>query len=260
MTLSHRSRAGAALAAAAALVAGAGTASAQNSIPGDTNPGTTVVAGSAVATITVDAAAADATGVTGKVTNTSSSSLSCTGPTGNSPLAGTVTDATVVAASDDYYAAHSFKPDPNTKIDLASIPFVGKVSADIGLGGLLDFLPTTGSLAPMFGEAWAARAAITEGYTVAGQAGHNGTVPKFSVPAGGTTEWTSQLGRPSSGPRTDFQAGAFFICTSGNGALYRLAGYEGGTTPTGRPSAAGTGSLDTGSLGSAGAGSSGSGR
>ena len=56
MTLSHRSRAGAALAAAAALVAGAGTASAQNSIPGDTNPGTTVVAGSAVATITVDAA------------------------------------------------------------------------------------------------------------------------------------------------------------------------------------------------------------
>lgn len=246
-------RTGAALASAALLATTmAGPAAAQNSIPGDNNPGTTVIDGSTLATVTVADAAADATSVTGTFANTSDKTLTCAGPAGTSPHGGLVSEATVAKAMFDYYATRAHKADPVLDVDFFSIPFVGTIGVNADLAGILKLLPS-GSGAQLFGEAYAQRQAINDAFQAAKQVGHQGTVTKFTVNAGDTHPWTANLNRPSAGARTDFQAGAFFVCTDPAKTIYRFAGYEGGTAPTDgiTPESGLVGSLDSSSLGDA---------
>lgn len=238
-----------ALAAATALAA-AGLASAQMApaaLPGTGAAEDQIVVGSDLVTVTVDPAGADATEITGTLTNNTESDFSCRQPGGNlTTPAGTVTDAALVRRSENFLAGNVV-PQPNTLgLDTASL------GAMLGTGSL-------GSLG--LGDPAAAELAeIGDAQNRARLAGHYGEVrPGFLVPAGSDREWTATLTVPS-GERTDFVAGAMFTCqrTDATGQWFAFTGFEepaddddngngGGSLPGG---SLGMGSLPLGSLGS----------
>lgn len=232
-----RSKRIAAAAAATLIACGAvtpGGAAAQNVIPGDLNPGKVVVTWLPGVTVNVTQPSLERVEVA--VTNTSGIGLRCSGPNDNSRDGITVTTGPVAQAAMQYYANFEHKPDPADSFGS------GAYGAQIEWNAILSFLPT-GSVAPMFGPAYAARDWISRQHDAARAKGHTGTSTSFGVGAGGTTKVDVPLSPPSHGPRTEFDAAAFFVCTSGANT-YAFAGYE--NAP---PSSPGTGAVASGSLG-----------
>ena len=213
---------------------------AQNVIPGDTNPGTTVVTALSGVSITVTQPTIST--VTVAMTNSSGRNLNCRGMDTAKPIGGTVTEARVAQSSLAYYAAFPYKPEPSPVF--GSTAANNTVGANIPLGPILGFLPT-GSIAPALGAAYAARDAIASDHAAAAQAGHTGTIGEFTVNNNATVTRTVTLGPPAYGQRTDFQAAVFTVCSEPSGRAYAFAGYEGGV----EPEVPGGGLLRSGSLG-----------
>lgn len=221
------------------------TAGAQNVIPGDVNAGTVVVTTLPGVTVTVNQP--DLTSVTVTVANNSGRNLACAGPTGNGSVGASVTPAPVAQAAVQYYANFAHKSEPVSVFGSSGNVQNqdGAITAQVPFGPLLGLLPS-GSVAPILGDAYAARDWISRQNTSAKMAGHAGTTGAFSVNSGATSATrTVPLSPPSNGPRTDFSAAAFLVCTDPAGQAYALAGYEGGTPPL--PTNAGA--LPIGSLG-----------
>lgn len=220
-------------------------AGAQNVIPGDVNAGKVVVTSLTGVRITVEQSNLHAVNVI--VTNNSDRNLTCAGPEGNGSIGASVTTAPVAQAAVQYYANFAHKSDPVSTFGSAGNVQNqnGTITAQVPFGPLLGLLPS-GSIAPILGDAYAARDWISRGNTAAKMAGHAGTIGTFFVNRGATPQArTVPLSAPSSGPRTDFSAGAFLVCTDPSGQAYAFAGYESGTAPS--PSNDGT--LPIGSTG-----------
>jgi len=215
---------------------------AQNVIPGDLAAGKTVITWLPGVEITVTQP--NTASVNFTIRNNSGRNLTCNGPANNSGIGATATPARVAQAAVQYYANFPFKPDP--KDSFGSTGNVGAgdgdLTVDIGWAPILGFLPT-GSIAPFLGDSYAARDWISSKHTAATVKGHTGTIGSFSVNNGGTSNQTINLGPPTNGPRTDFDAGVYLVCTSGNDA-YAFAGYENGP-----PSPTNEGTLPIGSTG-----------
>ena len=228
-------RAALATAMVLSLAAAPATASAQNVIPGDLNPGNVVITWLPGVSVDVTQSPTSLDKVTVTVTNNSGLSLWCNGPEENSGIGATVTTGPVAQAAMQYYANFEHKPDP--KDNLGS----GAYGAIIEWNAILAFLPT-GSISPMFGPAYAARDWISRQHTAATLNGHTGTSTQFTVNHGQIFPTTITLSPPSNGPRTDFDAAAYLVCTSG-GKTYAFAGYENG------PPGPNEGALPIGSVG-----------
>lgn len=220
-----------------------GAASAQNVIPGDLEAGKTVVTWLPGVEITVSQP--NLSSVSFTVRNTSGRDLTCNGPANNSGIGAIATPARVAQAAVQYYANFPYKADP--KDSFGSTGNVGAgdgdLTVDIGWGPILGFLPT-GSIAPFLGDSYAARDWISRQHGAATMKGHTGTTGTFTVYSGSTpSNRTIPLGPPSNGPRTDFDAAVYLVCTSGDQA-YAFAGYENGP-----PSPTNAGTLPIGSTG-----------
>lgn len=226
-----------ALSAAVLATTATGTATAQNSIPGDTHPGTVVRVDPSRAEVRVNDAGADAAQISGTFRNLTGASLSCRGVSGADSSSGTVAPAQVVLAGHEYYKTFPAKPAPS-----GGVSVLGSIDIGIDLADVEMLLPG-GSVAPMFGAAFAARSKITTDFADAKMMGHTGNVSWFNVNNGSTHTWSAALGPAGTAAREDFQAGVIFVC-NGGGTTYAFAGYE-GTPPTPDP----RGILHSGSLG-----------
>lgn len=222
--------------------ASSGAASAQNVIPGDLNPGNVVVTWLPGVTVTVTQP--NLSQVTVAMTNTSGRNLSCNGPNGDSGIGATVTPAPVAQAAVQYYANFAHKPEPLDRFGSTGNLGAGDgdLTVDIGWNPILAFLPS-GSASPILGEAYAARDWISRNHTTARTKGHAGASGALTVNNGATATTTVNLDPPTNGPRTNFDAGAFLVCTSGS-ERYAFAGYENGP-----PSPTNAGTLPIGSVG-----------
>lgn len=234
-----------ALTAATALAISAAapvSASAQTVIPGDLNPGSVVVTW--LPGVTVNVTQPNLSQATVTVQNASGKNLRCDGPEGGSGIGATVTPARVAQAAIQYYANFAHKPAPMDRFGSTGNLGAGEgdLTVDIGWNPILAFLPS-GSAAAALGEAYAARDWISRQHTAAMTQGHAGTSTQFTVNNGNTFSTTINLGPPSNGPRTDFDAGAFLVCTSGD-EKFAFAGYENGP-----PSPSNAGTLPIGSVG-----------
>lgn len=234
--------------AASATLAGTGTAFAQNVIPGDTNEGVVVRVQPDRATVVVNAHNGTANTVTGTFTNRTGSDMTCEGNMAgsNQPVdqryAGAVAPATVVRDALSYYRTFTAHPRPGMA------EAVTMAGSTININARMQEVPGLfpgGSIAPTFGPAFAAQAAIVEAYTEAKVHGQTGQVPRFNVNNGATHNWSATLGHATAGARQNFDAGVIFLCTAGPG-LWAFAGYEAGTTP---PVDNPRGNLQSGSLG-----------
>lgn len=202
-------------------------------IPGANDTGTVVITDSNRLVVSVDAAQASATAVTGRIQNTTGTPFRCATPgVQNLEFAGQVTEAAVVARSMRYYATNIFQPVGGVGLDLTGIEL-----DPMPIGSLLDILPT-GSFNKALGATRSELIDIRSAQEAARVLGHTGdprvaNAVAFTVGANGTATWTAQLGAPASGQRTDFQAAAMFFCTETTGALraHVFAGYEGGVAP-----------------------------
>ncbi len=226
------------LSIAAALPA---AATAQNVIPGDLNPGSVVV--TSLPGVTVSVNQPNLSQVTVTVANASGKNLRCDGPTGGSGIGATVTPAPVAQAAIQYYANFAHKPEPLDRFGSSGNLGAGNgdLTVDIAWNPILAFLPS-GSASPILGEAYAARDWIARQHTAAVTKGHAGASTQFTVNNSSNFSTTIDLGPPSNGPRTDFNAGAFLVCTSGN-EKFAFAGYENG------PPGPNEGALPIGSVG-----------
>lgn len=213
----------AALSVAASLSA---TAAAQNVIPGDLNPGSVVV--TSLPGVTVTVTQANLSQVTVTLANASGKNLRCDGPAGGSGIGATVTPAPVAQAAIQYYANFAHKPEPLDRFGSTGNLGAGDgdLTVDIAWNPILAFLPS-GSASPVLGEAYAARDWIARQHTAAVTKGHAGVSTQFTVNSGNSFSTDINLGPPSNGPRTDFNAAAFLVCTSG-AEKFALAGYENG--------------------------------
>ncbi|MDV8001825.1 hypothetical protein [Rhodococcus sp. IEGM 1408] len=227
-----------------ALAVAPAVAGAQNVIPGDVNAGKVVV--TSLPGVIVTVTQPNLSAVTVGVANNSGRNLTCAGPEGNGSIGASVTTAPVTQAAVQYYANFAYKSDPVSAFGSSGNVQNqnGTITAQVPFGPLLGLLPS-GSISPILGDAYAARDWISRGNTAAKMAGHAGTTGTFSVNNGATQSRSVPLSAPSSGPRTDFSAGAFLVCSDPNGQAYALAGYEGGVAPS--PSNGGT--LPIGSTG-----------
>lgn len=239
LAIRHAAIAASALSAVVALPA---AATAQNVIPGDLTPGNVVV--TSLAGVSVSVTQPDLSRVTVSTTNNSGKDLRCDGPEGGSGIGVTVTPDEVAQAAMQYYANFAYQPAPQDRFGSTGNLGAGDgdLTVDIAWNPILAFLPT-GSIAPMFGEAYAARDWIASQHRRAVTQGHAGTSTQFSVNNGTTFTTTVTLNPPSAGPRTDFDAGAFLVCTSGT-EKFAFAGYENGP-----PSPTNDGALPIGSVG-----------
>lgn len=212
------------------------TASAQNVIPGDLNPGNVVITW--LPGVTVNVTKPNPSQVSVQFVNNSGINLRCNGHDNNSGVGATVTTGPIAQAAMQYYANFAHKPDPADSFGS------GDMGAKIEWNAILSFLPS-GSAAPIFGEAYAARDWISRQHTAATLRGHTGTSGAFTVNNGNsfTTNPPVNLSTPSNGPRTDVDAAAYLICTSGSQA-YAFAGYENGA-----PRPTNDGALPIGSIG-----------
>lgn len=228
-------RAAVALLSAAGLLAGSGLAAAEvapMALPGtDDSTSQMGVGGPDRGEVTVDAAGADATTVTGSFKNTSDASLSCRtlGVGGSSPAV-TVTDAETVRMS-IAYLSDNLLPPPSPMPGLNP----GSMGVMLGSGSL-------GSLG-LGDDAAVDMDKIQKAQDKSRVAGHYGTAPDFVVAAGASVDWTVTLTLPNAGKRTDFNAGALVTCEQG-GNWFAFAGFEDDA------SNGGGGSLSMGSLGS----------
>ncbi|MBB1032110.1 hypothetical protein G6027_14730 [Dietzia sp. SLG310A2-38A2] len=222
------------LALISALVVGLGSpAAAHAQVPGAIDTGTVVITDSNRLVVSVDAAQATATNVTGRIQNTTGTGFRCATPgVQGLEYPGQVTEAEIVARSMRYYANNIFQPIGGVGLDITGIEL-----DPIPIGSLLDILPT-GSVNKALGATRSDLMDIRSAQEAARVAGHTGD-PRvggnvaFTVGANASVTWSAQLGAPASGQRTDFQAAALFFCTETTGArrAHVFAGYEGGVAP-----------------------------
>ncbi|MDV8001824.1 hypothetical protein [Rhodococcus sp. IEGM 1408] len=223
-----------ALALVSALTVGLGCpAVAHAQIPGAIDTGTVVITDSNRLAVTVDAAQASATTITGRIQNTTGTAFRCATPgVQGLEFPGQVTEAEVVARSMRYYANNVFEP-----VGGVDLPLGGIDLDPMPIGSLLDILPT-GSFNKALGATRSELIDIRTAQESARVLGHTGD-PRvggdavFNIAANGSVTWSAPLGAPASGQRTDFQAGAMFFCTETAGArrAHVFAGYEGGVAP-----------------------------
>ena len=228
-------------------LAGAGVAGAANVIPGDTDPGVTIITSQPGVTVTIDEVDRVTGAVSGTFVNESGSNLTCTSPNPNPNLqrGGTVSTATVVQDSLEYYT--QFQSDQAGTVSAgSSVPLIGRVGVNVPFWPLLQLVPT-GSLAGSLSDGTAEAADIVTAHTDAKLRGLVGDVSTFTVNNGVTRPWNTTLSPASIGERGDDQLGVIFVCRIGaaTGQHYAWVGYEGGAPP-----APETGSLSGGSLGS----------
>lgn len=233
--------------AAAAAIAAPGIAQAQTTtIPGDVPDSVVVRVVPSAATVTVNNAAAAATTVSGTFVNRTGQRLECQGYPSTANVGGTVAPAEVVQESLEYYKNFPLRPRMGQAVtpDI-DIPVFGSAipTIDMNMEEIPGLLPG-GSIAPMFGPAYAASSAIAEKYAAAKVKGQTGQMGTFSLNNNATRNWTSNLGNPTSGTREDFQAGVIFLCSGGD-SYWAFGGYEGGIEPERDP----RGVLQSGSLG-----------
>lgn len=227
-----------ALLGAAGLAAGSGVAAAQISpmaLPGTDDSTIQVAVGhDDLATVTVDAAEADATEITGTFTNNSEGPLSCSAPGGASSDAGTVTEADLVDRSLAYLTGNLVVGGGGL-----GVPGLNPGSVDVMLG--------TGSLGSLGlgDEAAVELDAIQQAQDRERLKGHYGTIGSFTVAAGASEDWSATLSVPT-GDRTDFDAAALITCSDDSDQWYAFAGYEETDDETDDET---TGSLSGGSLG-----------
>lgn len=227
-----------ALLGAVGLVAGSGVAAAQiapMALPGTDDSMIQVAVGAELATVTVDAAGADAAEVTGTFTNDSDEALVCATPGAfGASDGGTVTEAPLAVRSLAYLTGNL-------------IPGGGGLDIPGLNPGSLDVMLGSGSLGSLgLGDPAAVELdAIQQGQDRARLAGHYGTVDGFTVLSGETENWTATLSVPS-GERTDFDAAALFTCSQED-QWYAFIGVEEGSEDDDN---GGGGSLSMGSLGS----------
>ena len=203
-----------------------------NVVPGADQNSTVVHTGFNHLSITVDAANAAATHITGKVKNNSDQSFTCAGPRGNSNISGDVTTAKLVKQSEDYYRNNTFRELPKVPLNIGGIPLLGNIRiGELDLGSLGPLIQGFGGV---LGDPNEQRKKIAEQYSTARVKGHAGLIERFTIAPGATRDFSVYLNNPSSGPRTDFDAAAFIICTDSTNAAYAFTGYEEGTNqPTG---------------------------
>jgi len=257
MHISLRRSAVAAAAAAGLVVSGLAAASAQNVIPGDTDPGQTIFTGRDGVTITIDEIDRETGAVSGTFVNEFGSNLNCASPDANPDLVrgGTVSTAEVIEASIDYYTRYQ-SSQPGQIVAGSSIPLLGQAGIDVPFWPLFQLLPT-GSAAGSLSNSVSEATEIANANRDALMQGMVGRIGTFTVNNGVTRDWSTTLSPPSIGERGTDPLGVIFVCRVGNagGPHYAFAAYE--DVPPPEP---GTGSLAGGSLGSgeAGNGSSGS--
>ncbi|QCQ91028.1 hypothetical protein [Rhodococcus sp. SGAir0479] len=266
MATTFRRAAAATTAVAGLALAGAGVAGAANVIPGDTDPGRTIITSQPGVTVTIDTVDRATGAVTGTLVNQSGMNLNCTSPNPNPGLqrGGTVSAATVIRDSLDHYTR--FQSDQAGAINAGSNIFlVGRAGVDIPFWPLLQLLPS-GSLAGSLSDGTAESAEIANAHQDAKMRGLVGELATFTVNNGVTRPWSTTLSPAAIGERGKDQLGAIFVCRVGadTGQHYAWVGYEGGAAPApvddtgslasssaGTPEAL-TGSAAPGSTGSAG--------
>lgn len=202
-----------------------------NVVPGADQSSVVVHTDTKLLTVTVDAADAAATEISGKVTNTSDKKFTCAGPRGSGKVAGDVTTSKLVAESEDYYRKNTFRELPKVPIQIGGIPIIGNIplgQLDLGMFG-----PLLQGLGGLLGDPNAQRNQIAKDYSTERVKGHAGLINAFTVEPGATHEFSVYLNNPSSGPRTDFDAAAFIMCTDESNAAYAFTGYEEGTRTPG---------------------------
>ncbi len=227
-----------------------GIAAAQNVIPGDTDPGLTIVTGHPGTTVTFDAVDRVTGAVSGTFLNESGMNLNCTStnPNPNLKRGGTVSTAEVIRNSLDYYKLFQ-SGQPGGINAGSSIPFIGRAGVDAAFWPLLQLLPT-GSVG-LLSEGTAEATAIGNAHTEAKMHGMVGEVNTFTVNNGATHNWTATLSPASIGERGQDKLGALFVCRVGTaGQNYAWAGYEAGAPPAPETGSLENGSVDSGSLGS----------
>lgn len=221
------------LALASALALGlSAPAIAHAQIPGASDAGTVVITDSAKLTVSVDAAQASATAVTGRIQNTSGNNFRCRTPgVQGLEYPGQVTEAPIVAKSMRYYSNNIFAPVGGVDLDVTGVDL-----DPMPIGSLLDILPT-GSFNKALGNTRSELMDIRAAQEAARVAGHtgdplSGNNVAFNVNSRTTATWWAALGEPARGQRTDFQAAAMFYCTdTATSRDYVFAGYEGGIAP-----------------------------
>ncbi|MCL2533068.1 MAG: hypothetical protein FWE39_02790 [Nocardiaceae bacterium] len=249
MATTLRWAAAATTAVAGLALAGAGVAGAANVIPGDTDPGITIITSQPGVTVTIDEVDRTAGKVSGTFVNESGMNLNCTAPNPNPNLqrGGTVSTATVVRDSLDFYTR--YQSDQAGTIAAGSTVLITKVGVTVPFWPLLQLVPT-GSLAGSLSDSTAESAAIDNAHTDAKMHGLVGEVGTFTVNNGATKTWSTNLSPAAIGERGTDELGAIFVCrvgTTANVPHYAWVGYESGQAPA--PDTE-SGSLGSGSLGS----------
>ncbi|WP_430332901.1 hypothetical protein [Rhodococcus sp. ACT016] len=249
MATTFRRAAVATTAVAGLALAGAGVAGAANVIPGDTDPGITIITSQPGVTVTIDSVDRATGAVSGTFVNNSGMNLNCTAPNPNPNLqrGGTVSTATVVRDSLDYYT--QYQSDQAGTIAAGSTVLITKVGVTVPFWPLLQLVPT-GSLAGSLSDGTAESAAIVNAHTDAKMHGLAGEVGTFTVNNGTTKAWNTTLSPAAIGERSTDELGAIFVCrvgTTANVPHYAWVGYESGEPPAPDTD---SGSLTNGSLGS----------
>lgn len=231
-----------------AALSNSAVAHAANVVPGADSNGVVVFTDKQDLSVKVNTADATATTITGSVTNHTDSAFTCAGVQGKDASAGDVTTSDLVAKSVEYYRNNLHHIAPEVDVKTPSLPLIGALNlGTLNLGSSAGLLQGLGGL---LGKANKDRNEISGAYSAARVAGHAGQIAKFTVAPQSTVDIKAALPVPSSGPRTDFDAAAFIVCTkdgSDEGA-YVFAGYEEGTTKP-KPSRSIAGSAKSSSRG-----------
>lgn len=233
MATTFRRAAVATTAVAGLALAGAGIAGAANVIPGDTDPGVTIVTSQPGVTVTIDSVDRTTGAVAGTFVNNSGMNLNCTAPNPNPNLqrGGTVSTATVVRDSLDYYT--QYQSDQAGTIAAGSTVLITKVGVNVPFWPLLQLVPT-GSLSGSLSDGTAESATIANAHTEAKMHGLVGEVGTFTVNNGATKAWNTTLSPAAIGQRGTDELGAIFVCrvgTNANVPHYAWVGYESGVAP-----------------------------
>lgn len=206
-----------------------GLAGAQNVIPGDTNPGKTIVTGQPGVTVTLDEVDRVTGKVSGTIVNESGMNLNCqsANPNPNLNRGATVSTAEVVRASMSYYTLFQSGQSGGFNVG-SSIPLMGPAGANAQFWPLLQLLPT-GSVANYLSDGAKEAATIGNAHAEARQRGMVGELAIFNnFNNGQTRDWDVTLGPQSIGARGTDPLGVMFVCRVGNesGQHYAWAGYE----------------------------------
>lgn len=223
-----------------------GLAGALNVIPGDTNPGLTIITAKEGVDVTVDSVDRDTGAVSGTFKNDSGANLNCVSPNPNPNLqrGGTVTTAEVARDSMAYYS--EFQSGQPGGIDAGSRIVFIDAGVDVRFWPLLQLLPT-GSAAQYLSDGTSIATSIGNANQDAKMKGMVGDVDKFTVNNGQTKDWTSALSPAAQGERGKDPLAALFVCKAGN-QNYAWAGYEEFTPPA--PDAGSLSAISSGSMGS----------